>query len=327
MPLGGPRPNPKPVRPIADLSVPRQSHIDSTSSLNGPAISSDSPSSSLPYPHQSSPESGTTVLEPLNEHDDVDLTAQNIRDDWTRNNGYTAPPDYPNEQSEELEEDDIGNGGYALSTPNPYADFDRDRSLRAPSPSLGPWDSASQRYSANQSSNRVSISNPHPQSVIPLKDSLATAPVSRNHLRQKPSVAGLSYIDEEGLYYKSDNPRPASLMARSTHDLEMRGLVGSAAGMGTRQAGIEEEEPFRIKFQEFEDSPYPYPSISKTRETRDRAEVWWTVLLFPTGLDRLLGLFGVKWGREPVEQAIERKKRGLGGQKWPVAAWGMAVGE
>ena len=38
-------------------------------------------------------------------------------------------------------------------------------------------------------------------------------------------------------------------------------------------------------------------------------------------------MVGVNMGRLPVEQEIERKKRGIPGQRFPIAAWGLTVGE
>jgi hypothetical protein len=332
MPLGGPRPNPTASRPVP--SQPPNTYItiqpnDSNPSINGPAFPSDPPSSQLPYPHQSSLQSGTTLLEPTSRRDPGQaepLTAQRIRDEWVRNReGYGG--------REELYERDIGSGNL-YSDPYSYqeheGDYGTDGSVRATSvsrSSLGPWDSASQRQ--RQPSN-PSFPAPNwiPNHTIPLNDTQPQPHSSSamNHVKQKPSYAGgLSYIDEEGLYYKSDSPRPASAMANQDHDLEMRGLVGSAAGMGMRNTE-EEEEPYRVKFQEFEQSPHPYPAASSPNSIVSR-DGWWTPLLFPTGMDRVLGLCGVKGAKEPVEQAIERKRRGLGGQKWPVAAWGLAAGE
>jgi hypothetical protein len=38
-------------------------------------------------------------------------------------------------------------------------------------------------------------------------------------------------------------------------------------------------------------------------------------------------MVGVNMGRLPVEQEIERKKRGVPGQRFSIAAWGLIVGE
>lgn len=165
--------------------------------------------------------------------------------------------------------------------------------------SVEPWDSASQRQN--------SLSSHH------------TPSSHSSHLHNKPSHGGLSYIDEEGAYYHSDRQRPASAVMSngdSRNDLEMRGLMGNAADMGR-----DDEGGPKIKFTEYQDSPHPYPPANYYRDP-SQLYSW---LLFPTGLDRLAAMLGIKAGQTPLGQAIERKKRGLGGQRWPVAAWSLAV--
>jgi hypothetical protein len=108
-------------------------------------------------------------------------------------------------------------------------------------------------------------------------------------------------------------------MAPPAEEVELQGLVDGASRMG--QQG---EEGYRGRFNEYEESPYPFPPEPKGRVAQPSN--LYSMLLFPTGLDRLLALFGAKAGKFPTEQAIERKRRGLGGQRWPVAAWSLAVG-
>ncbi len=106
-------------------------------------------------------------------------------------------------------------------------------------------------------------------------------------------------------------------------DVEMRGLVRDAGDMGQ-----DEQEIFpSLKHTEYDISPYAYPVEGKGSSNMTQASHLQSWLLFPTGLDRLMALFRMEAGKYPVEQAIERKMRGLGGQKWPVAAWTLAVGE
>jgi hypothetical protein len=207
---------------------------------------------------------------------------------------------------------DIGQLFAFPNYPNPYEDEPSNLN-RKPS-SVGPWDSASQRS-------------------VPVDDSYSAQPLvpsdKNRHFHNKPSYAGgLSYIDEEGGYYRSDAQRPASAYNtdptnehRSREDLEMKGLMGGAAGMG----GIEENR----KFGEYEDGPsaYPMPTLDKGLAAYREPSSLYQWLLFPTGLDRLLSLFGLKAGKFPVQQAIERKRRGAGGQRWPIAAWTLTVGE
>jgi hypothetical protein len=90
--------------------------------------------------------------------------------------------------------------------------------------------------------------------------------------------------------------------------------------MGEHEAGN------KAKFTEYETSPMPYPApeLDKEQAYREPSQVYnW--LLLPTGLDRLLALFGVNVGSSPPEQAAERKRRGVPGQRWPVAAWTLTL--
>lgn len=158
--------------------------------------------------------------------------------------------------------------------------------------SLGPWDSASQRS--------IAVSSVHPE----------------QHLRNKPSYAGgLSYIDEEGAYYRSDRQQPAS-------EIEMRGLVHDSAPMSGRDDSRDVD--FNgIKGNDYDTSSLPYPTNQQAGYRKPSGVYSW--LLFPTGLDRVLAIFGVNMGKMPIEQEIERKRRGIPGQRFPVAAWGLTV--
>lgn len=201
---------------------------------------------------------------------------------------------------------------YGYEYDNPYDGQSQPPSLhRAPS-SVGPWDSASQRD-------------------IPIGDEISSIPrpythqalsdTPSRHVPNKPSYAGgLSYIDEEGAYYRSDSQRPAS--AYKHEDVEMRGLMSDQGDMGGQERGNE------IKFTEYETSPMPSPApeLDKGKAFWEPSQVYnW--LLFPTGLDRLLALFGVDVGASPPEQAADRKRRGVPGQRWPVAAWTLTFGK
>jgi len=211
-------------------------------------------------------------------------------------------------------EQDQGDIGQHPSVPNYHNPYEEDLSYLDRKPStVGPWDSASQRD--------VPIGDYHPHQPFSQFD-------RGQHIHNKPSYAeGLSYIDEEGGYYRSENARPASYLHETPNeplgreDVEMRGLMGNAAGMG----GAEE----RQKYGEFDDSPsaYPAPPLNKGLAAYREPSNLHSWLLFPTGLDRLLALFGLKAGKFPTQQAIERKRRGAGGQRWPIAAWTLTVGE
>jgi hypothetical protein len=185
---------------------------------------------------------------------------------------------------------DHGQFGYS----NPYAEKTPSETHGTLS-SLGPWDSASQR-SIGQSS---------------------VGPNSQQPLRNKPSYGGgLSYIDEDGEYYSSKTPRPAS-------DIEMRGLVHNSQPMGRDES--KDVEFGQVKGNDYGTSPFPYPT--NQNQTRQKPSGIYSWLLFPTGLDRVLAMVGVNMGRLPVEQEIERKKRGIPGQRFPIAAWGLTIGE
>jgi hypothetical protein len=164
--------------------------------------------------------------------------------------------------------------------------------------SLGPWDSAFQR-SIGQST---------------------VGPISQQPLRNKPSYGGgLSYIDEEGNHYSSNTPRPASVM-RPTSDIEMRSLVYDSQPMGR-------DESKDVEFGQVKGNTSPFPYPTNQNQTRQKPSGVYSWLLFPTGLDRVLAMVGVNMGRLPVEQKMERKQRGIPGQRFPIASWGLTLGE
>jgi hypothetical protein len=179
---------------------------------------------------------------------------------------------------------------------NPHSNEDHPREYPGTTSSLGPWDSASQRS--------IGQSTVGPQ----------------QHLRNKPSYAGgLSYIDEEGDYYRSNTQRPASEAG-----IEMRGLVHDPAPMSGRDDSRDIE--FNgIKGNDYDTSPFPYPTQQAPMYKKPSGVYSW--LLFPTGLDRVLAIFGVNMGKLPIEQEVERKRRGIPGQRFPVAAWGLTASE
>ena len=237
---------------------------------------------------------------------------------------FPEPRD-PIQYTEELESN-IGHNkreshGYDYS--NPY-----EGSGRRGSPSIGPWESASQR--SEVASSLAGFNNPHPLppgTSVPLSGDLS----SSRHLRNKPSLAptGLSYIDEEGTYYHSESRIPASMLFSNLdrgEDLEMRGLVSGAGAMGG--GGYEDDMGRKIHFPEYESSPHPFPPLQPSEKGQwKETNGMYSLLLFPLGLDRLLALFGSDAGNLPLEQAIERKKRGVGGQRWPFATYILVISE
>lgn len=145
------------------------------------------------------------------------------------------------------------------------------------------------------------------------------------------TAGGLSYIDEEGDYYHSPHPRPASATRKREDELEMHGLISGAAGMGGRDG-----DPERAvlngtygegKYGLYEGSPDAWPPLENVNKGMKQESRLMALLLFPTGLDRVLGLFGWKKAIIPVDQAIERKKRGVPGQRFPVMTWILTASE
>ncbi|OXG16240.1 rhomboid family membrane protein [Cryptococcus neoformans Tu401-1] len=206
-------------------------------------------------------------------------------------------------------------GPAAYQYDTPYEDDDgpyRDRMMTT-SPSIGPWDSASQRSLPHHSQPAFPLPQP---SHMPLAGE-STQLNGEKHLTDKPSYSGLSYVDEDGEYYQTDKLRPGSAILNGSKAFD-------TVEMGNvRPYSSYDDDP--AKYASYQDHPsYPYPPQQGQEggfAGFTRPSNLYIMLLFPTGLDRLLSLFNVKTGAYPVEQAIERKKRGLGGQKYPVAAW------
>jgi len=250
------------------------------------------------YSHMSPLGNGNNPA-PFPSHDVEYTEAQSVKNQYRR----SLP-------SDPLPQGDIGQQSNHTQYSNPYQ---TERSMLDRKPStVGPWDSASQH---DMSISDARSDQPHPRGA------LGDQAEDQRHVHQKPSYAGgLSYIDEEGAYYRSDERRPASYLDSHRDDVEMRGLVGGAAGMG----GADHER----KYGDFDDSPsaYPEPPLTKGVAALREPSNLHSWLLFPTGLDRLMALFGLNAGKYPLQQATERKRRGVGGQRWPIAAWTLTVG-
>ena len=239
--------------------------------------------------------------------EDGEPHVRDIRDEWSRNR-------LDNGRLEMMDEGDVGNidrrprAGAAShvhdDTSGQPLDF---------TPSLGPWDSASQR----------SLPYHTPFSLAQPTRNPLSAGDTRNLRDQSSYAGGLGYVDEEGAYHRSQISRPVSALLEN-EDMEMHGLVRGAADFG---ASDDDELSRGTKYAEYDTAPSPYPSDQKTSSYLSQPDNLYTLLLFPTGLDRLLAMFGVKSARFPVEQAVERKRRGIGGQRWPIASWSLAVGE
>jgi hypothetical protein len=108
-------------------------------------------------------------------------------------------------------------------------------------------------------------------------------------------------------------------------EIEMRGLVHDPSPMAGHQDRDRDVEFDGMKGNDYDTSPLAYPASQSTKYQKPSGIYSW--LLFPTGLDRVLAIFGVNMGRLPLEQEIERKRRGIPGQRFPVATWGLTVSE
>ncbi|WWC73184.1 uncharacterized protein I206_107150 [Kwoniella pini CBS 10737] len=319
MPLTGPRPNPASAKNAINFPDYHEEGIPAYSSAEytPPFQERGHHSTSTPsYPHQSSPESGTARLEPVdNRYQSGQSEAQEIM------------RDYRNSKLDD--EGDVGllsstrPGEYSKEYENPYEDKDIQQQPRSISPSLGPWDSASQRslpFHSNQSNPYPNLYQP---SHIPLSQNSSSIINNTKHNPKAASYGGLSYIDENGEYFQTKYSRPASTtlqLENNQNDNVEMGLIGNL----DRSNGNIENPYYSSSTSKYEESPYPYPTKNAGLTLRGPNALY-DFLLFPTGLDRLLALFGVKNGQYPIEQAIERKRRGIGGQRWPIAAWGLAI--
>lgn len=258
-----------------------------------------------PYPHQPPLDSDTVPMSIPSPHPTGTASAQSVQDGQLRQHARDEDlGDLSTQSSRPVYGYEYDNAYEGPSQSQPHS------LKRAPS-SVGPWDSASQR-DVPIGDDAGSVPRPYTHQAL--------SDTPSRHIPNKPSYAGgLSYIDEEGAYYRSDSQRPAS--AYKHDDVEMRGLMSDPGEMGGQESGN------KIKFTEYETSPMPYPApdLDKGQSYGEPSHVYnW--LLFPTGLDRLLALFGVSVGSSPPEQAAERKRRGVPGQRWPVAAWTLTAG-
>lgn len=266
----------------------------------------------MPYSHQTDTDSGATLLElpssqPHNamaSHDDYpqsQLRRQSYGGAMEQDVGLLAP----------------GPAGYHYDIP--YEDDDglgRDRMMTT-SPSIGPWDSASQRSLPYHS---------QPSFPLPQPTHMPLAGNDTPSSREKHFTDSYNSY-EDGEYYHTDKVRPRStaLNGSSAFDTVEMGNIKPVSSY--------DDDP--AKYASYHDHPsYPYPPLHQGEGQGQEAGYagftrpsnLYSMLLFPTGLDRLLSLFNIKAGAYPVEQAIERKKRGLGGQKYPVAAWSLTAG-
>ncbi|KAK8843397.1 hypothetical protein IAR55_007054 [Kwoniella newhampshirensis] len=306
MPLAGPRPNPNPNVP---RTTANPTPYDYSSPHDDPTFPSPSLASQDPYPPRSTSLSDSQFPEPFAGTSRITRPAD----------GHNVMREYPRSDRHPHHEDEQDVG---LLAPRRYEGAEYDHAYEREheelymgrattgSPSLGPWDSASQQ------------SLPHHYADFPSSQSLPAryGRTTEQRLDRNTPHAGLSYIDEDGEYYHSDKQRPVSTYVVGSRDDEVEmGLVRTDAV----------DDPYRaVKFADYEESPYPYPPAQDNytpAKYMSPPNPLYTMLLFPTGLDRLLALFNVSTGAYPVEQAIERKQRGLGGQRWPVAAWGLAI--
>ena len=263
-----------------------------------------------PHPGQPFPQANPSAANPYDRQEDL------------RSSGYGSTSaeeaNYYNRRSQHL---DVYNDPYLDPSDHSH---ERNGPTAAPSSvSIGPWDSASQRSLSTSSRHPLPTSH-----AAPLSDGQDGSSNPARHLRNKPSnmtAGGLSYIDEEGDYYRSPHPRPASASRKREDELEMHGLVSGAARMGGRDGDLEHAvlngTYGESKYGQYEDGPYAWPPLDNVNTGVRSESKLMALLLFPTGLDRVLGTFGWDKARIPVDQAIERKKRGVPGQRFPVMTW------
>ena len=211
-------------------------------------------------------------------------------------------------------------------------------------PTIGPWDSASQR----SNSVRTTGAGAYGRTGV----AGASAPGG-----MAAGAGGLSGIDEERGYgnpgyggqrqsqygYTNMGPGGKDDPYAQAEEYEMRGLVSNAAAMGrtldnTRGAygaGGGRTDSYGDPTSNGKypintsDSPYAWPPLDNVSGAPHlvKESALTSVLLFPTGLDRLLALVGMNKGSFPIEQQIERKRHGVPGQRFPVATWVLTAGE
>ncbi|KAL7422139.1 hypothetical protein Q5752_002782 [Cryptotrichosporon argae] len=347
MPLTGPRPNPSQRLSIANPDTPPyESLLPLTPSHAAPSYGLAPPTFVAPPPPVHSPasppplqaalpcarspsarshpmsDSGMPAPDPAPRTLGSPSAAEEMRERWVQRNsyppagGYDDPSDpdpthahraYAEAATGARPAPAAGAGPGAGDYLDPYA------------PSIGPWDSASQRSASHPNSYPSAdyVANPYPSSrlggapgdpySVPLASDGGGTHVGRR--QSTTAISGLSYVDEDGHYHRSAPHRPSVIDEEDPDALaEQRGLLPSAgAGAGPSYEKFDLEAP---------------PAGVQAYRGPNRL---YDALLFPTGLDRLLALVGIKHGRYPLEQAIERKRRGIGGQRWPVAAWALAL--
>lgn len=128
----------------------------------------------------------------------------------------------------------------------------------------------------------------------------------------------------------ASDPRGLSNPASETH--ELRSLVPGAAPIaGYYQDSYRRESKYGRNDSLDDSSPYAWPDLDNVNANHPdsylrKESALMSLLLFPTGLDRLMGLFGMNKGKFPVAQQIERKRHGVPGQRFSVMTWILTAG-
>ncbi|KAG7528995.1 hypothetical protein FFLO_05853 [Filobasidium floriforme] len=132
-------------------------------------------------------------------------------------------------------------------------------------------------------------------------------------------LSGLSYVDEEGGYYRSGSGSGS------------KNNVGGFGGrQGEKHGGEEEGEslvggaayPAGSPFLENHAHKHKHDPTSSSYPPSINSRLDDSVPGSPKWYEKLLG---IGQGKYPIEQQIENKRRGLGRQRWPYACWVLTL--
>lgn len=221
-------------------------------------------------------------------------------------------------------------------------------------PTIGPWDSASQRSNSLRAQNASALGYGRPAENgvgAGVGGAGVLSGIAEERGGQGSAYGGAGGGSGYGgpayanPYAYNSGPGAKDDPYAQAEEYEMRGLVSNAAGMGQHDpygyseppgarpgyggaGGPSGDRSSKYGFNNVDD-PYSWPPLDNVNANShlQRESPLMAILLFPTGLDRLMALFGVHKGRMPVQQQVERKKHGVPGQRFPVATWALTAGE
>ena len=274
--------------------------------------------------------------------------------------GYADPYEYLNDgdgNGQGYGHGQVESSGHAAG-PSPYGN----PAGASSDPTIGPWDSASQRSNSLRAQNASALGYGSAGARgAGGAGGAALSGIDEERGQHQGSIYGAygGPAGDANVYgghgggeagyanpYSFNNHGTGALGKdypyAQAEEYEMRGLVSNAAGMGTG-TGYAHGDPSRPGYGgtggpsdrsskyglNTADEPYSWPpleDVNANSHMRKESPLM-AILLFPTGLDRLLALVGVNKGRMPVQQQVERKKHGVPGQRWPVATWVLTAGE